>query len=90
MRRCAIFSFRFAAIMACAAPPGTVHTAPVLAPASVSRLSGQATEVRPGVWEVSMGEAVSAWVLATGPEAVTNYKLLTVAPMGRLCTEKNL
>ena len=48
----------------------------VLAPASVTRLSGQATEVRADVWEVTMGEAVAAFVLANGPAKITSYNFL--------------
>ena len=50
----------------------------VLAPASVSRLSGQAIELRPGLWEVAMGDAVPAFVMSNGPGAMTNYNLAKV------------
>ena len=50
----------------------------VLAPASVSRLSGQAIELRPGLWEVAMGDAVPAFVMSNGPGAMTNYNFAKV------------
>ena len=55
-----------------AAAPGA-RQRPLLAPASITRLSGQASEVRPDVWEVSMGEAVPAFVLANGPAKTTRH-----------------
>ena len=39
----------------------------VLAPDAVTRLGGQATEVRTDVWEVTMGASVAAFVMANGP-----------------------
>ena len=62
---------------AMAAAPGA-RQRPLLAPASITRLSGQASEVRPDVWEVSMGEAVPAFVLANGPAKITNYNFLKI------------
>ena len=48
----------------------------VLAPERVTRLAGQATEVRPNSWEISMGDAVPAFTLANGPASVTCYNFL--------------
>ena len=50
-----------------AAPLAVGGEKQILAPASITRLSGQAREVRPDMWEVSMGDAVPAFVLANGP-----------------------
>ena len=36
----------------------------VLAPDAVTRLGGQATEVRTDVWEVTMGASVAAFVIS--------------------------
>ena len=59
-----------------AAPAAAAALPGVLAPESVTRLSGRAEEVRPGVWEITVGEAVDAWVSANGPAEVTNYNLV--------------
>ena len=59
-----------------AAPLAVGGEKQILAPASITRLSGQAREVRPDVWEVSMGDAVPAFVLANGPPKITNYNFL--------------
>lgn len=48
----------------------------VLAPERVTRLAGQATEVRPNSWEISMGDAVPAFTLANGPASVTSYNFV--------------
>ena len=59
-----------------AAPLAVGGEKQILAPASITRLSGQAREVRPDMWEVSMGDAVPAFVLANGPPKITNYNFL--------------
>ena len=48
----------------------------IIAPASVTRFSGQAMELRTNVWEITMGDAVPAFVLANGPARITNYNFL--------------
>ena len=50
----------------------------VLAPDAVTRLGGQATEVRTDVWEVTMGASVAAFVMANGPAKITSYNFLLV------------
>ena len=59
-----------------AAPAAAAALPGVLAPETVTRLSGRAEEVRPGVWEITVGEAVDAWVSANGPAEVTSYNLV--------------
>ena len=59
-----------------AAPPAK---STILAPTSITRLSGQATEIRTKVWEITMGSAVPAWLEANGPTHVTNYNFVQSA-----------
>ena len=67
--------------MSGAAPPpdGAPAAATILAPTSITRLSGQATEIRTKVWEITMGSAVPAWLEANGPTHVTNYNFVQSA-----------
>ena len=48
----------------------------MLAPDRFTRLSGQATELSSGVWEITIGDAVPAWLLANAPPSVSRYNFL--------------
>jgi hypothetical protein len=56
----------------------SADTRNLLAPESVTRLRTHVQELRTNVWEITMGNAVPAFVHANGPAKVTNYNFLLV------------
>ena len=74
MALCALRAF--VAMAAPAAATTQSQPQPVQAPVAVSRLSGMAQEVSPGVWEITLGDAVPAWLHANAPSVVSSYNFL--------------
>ena len=67
-----------AAISLCAGAmaAATTERQSLLAPESVTRLSTHVQEVRADMWEITMGDAVPAFVFANGPPKVVTYNFL--------------
>ena len=57
-------------------PPQTAERRNLLAPESVTRLSTHVQELRADMWEITMGDAVPAFVHANGPAKVVTYNFL--------------
>ena len=68
-----------AAILLCAGAMAAATSAErpnLLAPESITRLSTHVQELRADMWEITMGDAVPAFVHANGPAKVVTYNFL--------------